>query len=711
MAHSLRSLRRPFLPILLGLFCLGQAPVLGEDILPISVAIRTDSTKGPRFDPSEAMGAGIDGGMQGANDRLLTPHNVAAMRKARLAPLTYRLRTELGIEVWHWNPEGQWSDPARKEGYWTSSDRAKKPISLSWGYKLPRRGDTVDNANDNDYSRLTDGDQTTFWKSNPYLDAAFLKDGRPHHQWLLLRFDTPVEMDAVRIQWGTPYATAYQVQYWSSDNDYGPGAHWVTFDHGIVSGGTGGEALLKLAERPVHVKFLRVLLETGSQSAPKGAKDWRDRAGFAVREIGAGRIGADGQFVDFVHHAPDKKAQTFAHVSSTDPWHRAEDRDPHLEQAGLDRTFQSGLGNGRPIMLPVGVLYDTPDNAAAMLRYLRWRGYPVRQVELGEEPDGQWGNPEDYAALYLAWVDRLRPLWPALQFGGPSAQSALSETWLNSDPERSWNKHFIQALKDRGRLSDLQFYSFEFYPFDDICGNIPAKLVEEDRLMQRLMERLTAEGVGPNIPRIITEYGFSAYSGRAMAEMPSALLMANINGQFLSEGGNATYLFGYGPNVPVNQNLACAGFGNMMLHMADPKGQAGTPLPSYHTARMLTGQWLMPKGMHQFLPVELGKNTDPALRVFAVRRPDGRLGVLALNRSERRTLHLHIAARDAQGVDHPIAGRVALASFGPEQYAWADQGPDSRPLRSHPAASGRGQMQELNLVLKPMSLTSVIAPR
>lgn len=711
MPFPSRFCRRPLLSILLGLLCLGQGPVLGQDILPVSFVVHTDAASGSRFDPADALGAGIDGGIGGAAGRLLTRHNVAAMRSARLTRLTYRLRTELGIENWHWNPEGQWSDPARQQGYWTSDDRATKPIRVSWGYKLPRRGDTIDNANDKDYSRLTDGDRTTFWKSNPYLDAAFLKDGRPHEQWLLLRFDNPVDIDAVRIAWGTPYATAYKVQYWSSDNDYGPGAHWITFDHGALTGGTGGDVVLKLAERPVSVKYLRVLLEQSSHTAPPGAGDWRDRAGFAVREISAGRLGPDGRLVDLVRHAPDKTGQTFAHVSSTDPWHRAIDRDPRLEQPGLDRVFHSGLGNGRPIMLPVGVLYDTPENAAAALRYVRRRHYPVTQVELGEEPDGQFGNPDDYAALYLAWVDRLRPIAPAIRFGGPSSQSALSETWLNSDPDRSWNHHFIRALQERGRLSDLQFYSFEFYPFDDICHDIPAKLIEEDRLMDRLMARLTAEGVGPAIPRIITEYGFSAYSGRAMAEMPSALLMANILGQFLSEGGNAAYLFGYGPNVPVNQNMPCAGYGNMALHMADRKGQAGTPLPSYHTARLLTGDWLMPKGMHQFLPVEITGSTDPAVRLFALRRPDGQLGLLAINRSPDRTVDLHVMARDAKGEAHPITGHVKVSLFGPDQYAWIDQGPASRPARSAPPARTSSHVRDLNIVLKPMTLAAVTAPR
>ncbi|RVU05895.1 hypothetical protein EOE18_07980 [Novosphingobium umbonatum] len=287
----------------------------------------------------------------------------------------------------------------------------------------------------------------------------------------------------------------------------------------------------------------------------------------------------------------------------------------------------------------------------------------------------------------------------------------MSETWLNSDPERSWNRHFIKALQERGRLADLQFYSFEFYPFDDICHNIPGKLIEEDRLMHRLMTRLTDEGVGPDIPRIITEYGFSAYSGRAMSEMPSALLMANINGQFLSEGGNAAYLFGYGPNVPVNQNLPCAGFGNMMLQMADQKGQAGTSMPSYHTARLMIGDWLMPKGKHHFLPVDMGAQADDAVRVFAVRRPDGRLGVLALNRHADRAVKLHITVQDLKGLFHTIAGPVQISHFGPDQYAWIDDGPKSRPSKSLPPARSTSKVRDLYLELKPLSLGAVIAPR
>src|ERR1700724_987631 len=169
--------------------------------------------------PTDAIGAGIDGHEKGECVRMLSAKNVGEMLSAGLGPLTYRLRTELAGEVWHWNPRGTWSDALNQCGYWTSDDSLTEPIDISYGFRLPRRGNTIDQANDDGYSRIADGDTASFWKSNPYLDSHFT--GEPedaHPQWVVIDLGATKPVNAIRIHCPTPYAKWYRVEYWPGDD-------------------------------------------------------------------------------------------------------------------------------------------------------------------------------------------------------------------------------------------------------------------------------------------------------------------------------------------------------------------------------------------------------------------------------------------------------------------------------------------------------------
>lgn len=395
----------------IGLF-LFALPALAQSPLSLTISPTPSNT----FDPVHALGAGIDGHEKGDIAKMLRPANVSAMLSAGLKPLSYRLRTELAIEAWHWNPKGRWSDPEHKQGYWISDDKPGDPIEVGYGYRLPRRGSTIDQANNDGYSRLDDGDSETFWKSNPYLDAHFTgEDNAAHSQWVVIDFGRIRLVNAVRLLWGVPYATRFSVQYAEGEEiEIASNAAWHNFDELPTQEGTGGEQSVRMCDGPVRLRYLRIVLFAASGNGPENSTDVRDHLGYALREIYAGFMDASGNFNDLIHHSKDHNEQTVIYVSSTDPWHRATDRDIRTEQPGFDLVFRSGLTNRQPMLTAVPLLYDTPENAAAEVEYLKARNYPVTHVELGEEPEEQFILPEDYGALFVQWTAALSKVNPGL---------------------------------------------------------------------------------------------------------------------------------------------------------------------------------------------------------------------------------------------------------------------------------------------------------
>ena len=251
-----------------------------EKPLVVSAIVSADHAVN-RVIPTEALGAGVDGHEKGECTQMFTDKNINEMLSAGLGPLTYRLRTELGGEVWHWNPRGMWSDAVHNCGYWTSDNSLGEPIEVSYGYRLPRRGNTIDQANDDGYSRIADGDQNSFWKSNPYLDSHFTGESEDAHpQWAVIDFGAPKPVNAIRIHWGTPYATRYRIEYWPGDDpmhlNLDDADDWQLFGNGEIDNAHGGSELLRLTDRPRAVQFVRILMSRSSHIGTDSSGDIRD---------------------------------------------------------------------------------------------------------------------------------------------------------------------------------------------------------------------------------------------------------------------------------------------------------------------------------------------------------------------------------------------------------------------------------------------------
>jgi len=654
-----------------------------------------------RFVPAHALGAGIDGHDKGVVDLQLTAPNIQAMLSAGFKSLTYRLRTELAGDAWHWNPQGQWSDAKKREGYWVSEREPSTQIPLSYGYRLPRRGNTIDQANDEGYSRLDDGDVASFWKSNPYLDREFTGENNSlHPQWIVIEFKRPQAINAVRLRWGEPFAKSYQIQYGDfddvSDIALSPAGTWRDFPGGVVGGSTdtlsvksdaNRDVLIRLSRKLIRTRWLRILMTESSQTSSVATSDVRDHLGFTVRELYAGFIDGKGMFHDRIRHGANRWKQTVIHVSSTDPWHRETDLDESVEQLGFDRTFHSGLTSGLSMLLPTGLVYDTPENAANQIHYLRKRGYSFDKVELGEEPDGQYITPEDFGALYLQWATAIHRVDPTLKLGGPSFQEIMPD-----DQERpirlgnsEWMRRFLDYLERRGRLSDYSFFSFEWYPFDDVCAAVAPQLASAPKLLENALHEMERRGLSRQIPWIISEYGYSAFAARAEISIEGALLNADIVGKLLTLGGDQAFLFGYMPGA-VGRDFPCTA-GGIMLFSMDDDGDITHRFATYFGARLVTQEWLRPGNeVHEIYPAASDVRNSKAeelITAYAVHRPDGLWSVLLINKDPQRSFETNVIFRKTSSESNGgFDGPLDVYQYSSQQYLLGGPADNPYPIRA-----------------------------
>ncbi len=630
------------------------------------------------FVPKETLGAGVDRISVEAIDKDMLQPTLGLTQASGWQPVTYRQNTELAIEAWHWNPQGTWSDPAGK-GYFVGSANPTEAIRYSYGYGLPRRGFTRNDGTENvGFSRLTDGDLEGFWKSNPYLTQRFTGENDAlHPQWVLLDLAQVQQVDTIRIAWGEPFAKVYKVQYWTGGEDpmHAPTRGvWQTFLQGAVESGKGGTETLRLIGSTVPVRFVRIwMTESSNTCDADGADDPRNCVGYAIREIYLGTMTKNGGFHDILRHTQDQE-QTTTYCSSVDPWHQASDLGSTTQaQMGFDLFFTSGVTRGLPAMIPVAMLYETPENSAAEIAYVEKRKYPISYVEMGEEADGQYMLPEDYAALYLQWATALHKVDPALKLGGPSFQGVNRdiEVWPDANGKVSWLGRFVDYLKQHGRMNDLAFFSFEHYPYDP-CRIPWGMLYDEPELVSHIMQVWHDDGIPADMPMFITEGNLSSGASETFQDIFAGVWLADYIGSFLNAGGNGVYFFHY---LPLHMEPGCNGSpGTFGMFTINGNYEIQQRLAQFYVAQLINLDWVQPDGAeHHVYPaksdVEDGAGHD-LVTAYAVKRPDGKWSLMLVNRDQETAHKVRVAFRGESAREESFAGPVEIATFGSEQYKW-----------------------------------------
>ncbi|MGA8151905.1 MAG: discoidin domain-containing protein [Terriglobales bacterium] len=636
------------------------------------------------FSPLYALGSTVDRVPSNATDMFFRPDQIKQVLSAGWGVISYRQNTDLFVQTWHWNPKGKWSDPAGKGYFVGDADPTSEMIRHSYGYSLPHRGFTRNNGTEFDgFSRLDDGDLNTYWKSNPYLTSAYTgEDDSLHPQWVVISLEQMRTLNAIRIAWSEPYARVYEVQYWvgagdaMDEQDKG---EWRTFTNGNVTEGKGGAATLVLGASPVNTKYVRILMTQSSNTCDThGSSDRRNCVGYAIRELYLGMADEKGDVKDLLHHSPDQK-QTLTLCSSVDPWHEpsnlyvAPDRMESGDQPGFDLFFTSGITRGLPAIIPIAMLYSTPEDAAAQMAYIRKRGYPVSYIEMGEEPDGQYMLPEDYATLYLQFAKALHGVDPTFKLGGPVFEGVTEdiEAWPDSHGRTSWLGRFLDYLKAHDRLQDLSFMSFEHYPYDG-CETPWKNLYQEPELITHIMQVWRDDGLPPGIPLLDTET--NDHGGEAAVDIFGALWLADSFGGFLAAGGQSTHYYhdlSYSPPHPACENS----WGTYHMFMVDNNYEIKERTSQFFAAQLITQEWAEPKDAEHrlFRAASDVQDSDGHVLVtaYALQRPDGQWAIMLINKDHDNPHPIRIVFHDADGnQDRSLLGPVTSITFGKAQYQW-----------------------------------------
>jgi len=662
------------------------------------------------FDPDSALGSSMDVLSHDAIDKIYTPHIVQESLSAGWGPISYRNNSELRMAAWHWNENGTWSDPVHKSGYFTGSTELKEPIRYILSYALPHRGFSTSG------DQPLRGPNLSYWKSNPYLTSKFTSESDAlHPQWVIVDLKAEKPVSAVRIAWASPYATAYQVEYWVGKNaldfDRGPEGEWKVFPSGALKNAQGGTVTLKLADAPISTQYVRVLMTESSNACDEhGSDDIRNCVGYAIREVRVGNPDSNGAFAE-VQKLFTERPNTYT-ASSIDPWHSAVDVNAtgSYQHTGFDLFFTSGITNGLPAMIPVTMLYGTPEDAAAQIAYIEKRGYPISYIEMGEEPDGKHAMPEDYAALYLQWATAIHKVDPKLKLGGPIFEGVNEDirVWPDAKGRVSWMGRFVDYLKEHGRISDLAFVSFEHYPFER-CDITWKTLYSEPQLVKHILQVWRDDGVPKDVPLIITEDHLSAALTGPMTTIFAAIWLADNVGAFF-EGGGA--LFTHSPIQPQGVQNTCLGWASWSNFVADEETYEikGYTSP-YFAAHMINLEWVQHhSGVHYMFPAATDiKDTDGNVLVtsYAVRRPDGNWSLMLVNRDENTPHTVRVVFEDAKNKrKEAFSGPVTHVTFGSEQYVWINDGPESHADPDHsPVATPVAGGPQATFTLPKASIT------
>src|SRR5581483_7369189 len=288
--------------------------------------------------------------------------------------------------------------------------------------------------------------------------------------------------------------------------------------------------------------------------------------------------------------------------------------------------------------------------------------------------------------------------------GGPVFEGVNEDikVWPDAKGRTSWLGRFLDYLRERNRIGDLAFVSFEHYPYPP-CEITWSDLFREPQLVSHILDVWREDGLPVHVPLMNTESNVTFGNAEQMVDIFAALWLADSVGAFLTSGGAVYY---HSPIQPEPLRPGCHGFGTYGNYVADENLNIKFFTCQYHASRLINLEWVQHRaGVHKLYPASCDLQDDAGhtlVTAYAVARPDGQLSVMIINKDQDNSHEVRFALDDAS---RHLDGAMTMITFGSEQYMWKSDGPNGHPDPNEPPVTKTLASGTRSVVLPKSSVT------
>lgn len=318
-----------------------------------------------------------------------------------------------------------------------------------------------------------------------------------------------------------------------------------------------------------------------------------------------------------------------------------------------------------------GTAGGDPQEAAAWVRYANVLHHDnIRYWEIGNEVygNGYYGatwevdlhsdkSPQAYAENVLAYIRAMKAVDPTIQIGVvlTAPGNWPDDAFFQNSTLQPWNATVLKTLGSAIDFVDVHWYAQQpGSESDTSLLNAAAQGTTSTPSIPAMVTTLKQEiqqycGTKKHIPIFVTETNSVAYNpGKQTTSVVNALFLADDMLSWLKAGAaNVDWwdlhnsIVTWGNNAPTLYGNTAYGDYGVLSSGTSGDGQSeppvNTPFPSYYGLK-LVGQFVQPGA--RWLTVT-SSSTD--VTVYALRRPDGGVSVLAINKNPSRARPLLLA--------------------------------------------------------------------